>query len=194
MPAMTNPLPESQPAAKPAPVHHKPSRWPALLVLLACVGAGAAAYYYLTSARQAQAQQAAFTTTRTATVHRGPIETRVRLTGQTSARNFVNIVAPRLRGPDSGHPMVLLKIDRGENIVERVALEHADDVIEFLEPFFQVHPEPLCHAAHHEHPHFAPFLLRAKKAYPAQGARFRGSPDRTGIDDDKVGRIRPKWL
>ena len=143
MPAMTNPLPESQPAAKPAPVHHKPSRWPALLVLLACVGAGAAAYYYLTSARQAQAQQAAFTTTRTATVHRGPIETRVRLTGQTSARNFVNIVAPRLRGPDSGHPMVLLKIVASGTLVKKGDVvaqfdpqdmqDHLDDTIAGLQ-------------------------------------------------------------
>src|SRR5260370_39025967 len=34
----------------------------------------------------------------------------LRLTGQTSARNFVNMTAPRQRGPESDKKLVLMKL------------------------------------------------------------------------------------
>ena len=104
MPALTNPTPQPAPGVKPEPEPHRPSRLRALLVLCLIAGAGVAAYSYWNARKQAAAQQAAVGVVRTTTLHRGTIETKVRLTGATSARNYVNLTAPRLRGPTATSP------------------------------------------------------------------------------------------
>ncbi len=74
----------------------------------------------------------------TVRVTAGPLITGLRMSGTTSARNFVNITAPLLRGPESRGSLVLLylvksgaKVRKGEKIVEidaQQALDHIDDV------------------------------------------------------------------
>ena len=49
-------------------------------------------------------------TVRTAKVFVGPLEQVLRISGSTSARNFASIVAPMMRGPDSGRNLVLMKL------------------------------------------------------------------------------------
>jgi len=119
MPAMTNPVPESQPTSRPGST---PPVRPILNKLLFFIGLVAVAggiYYYWQSSRQEQAQQTvAVMGTRTAPVKRGDLELRMRLTGQTSARDFANVVAPQLRGPESG-PMILLKVVDSGSMVKK---------------------------------------------------------------------------
>lgn len=47
---------------------------------------------------------------RTAKVTRGTLERRIRLAGSTAARDFANITAPMIRGPEGNRPMVLLRL------------------------------------------------------------------------------------
>jgi RND family efflux transporter MFP subunit len=75
---------------------------------------------------------------RTATVTTGPLERVVRISGQTSARNFALIMVPVFRGPDSGRDLTLLKVAppgafvrKGESVAELDAQnlkDHIDDV------------------------------------------------------------------
>lgn len=140
---MTNPL--SQPQPGPAPAGASPERKRSLLKLLfgvVLVVAVAGLGYYAYSARQAAAEKAAATSvTRTHTVAKGDLEVRLRITGQTTASDYANIVVPRQRGPEAGS-MVLLKIaasgsfvKKGDIIVEidpQTAKDHLDDTIDGL--------------------------------------------------------------
>jgi multidrug efflux pump subunit AcrA (membrane-fusion protein) len=79
---------------------------------------------------------------RVAKVTRGPLQRTMRLTGVTSARDFVNIVAPQLRGPETGSALVLLKlvkpgafVKKGELIAEidgQSTADHVDDVADYI--------------------------------------------------------------
>lgn len=140
MPAMTNPQPESEQSRSAAQAPpQRPSVMPKLLFFLGLIAVGAGILYYLNSSRQEQAQQATVASFRTATVQRGPLETRLRVTGQTSARSFANIVVPRLRSPEGGGGMVVLKlapsgswIKKGEIVAEfdsQSMKDHLDDTI-----------------------------------------------------------------
>jgi len=140
MPAMTNPQPEAEPSRRPAqPPPQRPSMMPKVLLFLGLIGAGAGILYYLNNTRQQQAQQAVTAAFRTATVQHGPLEMRLRVTGQTSARSFSNIVVPRLRSPEGGGGMVVLKlvasgswIKKGEVVAEfdsQSMKDHLDDTI-----------------------------------------------------------------
>lgn len=62
----------------------------------------------------------------------------VRLSGQTAARRYATIIAPRMRGPDSGRSLVLLELVKAGSLVKRgqviaridaqAAADHIDDV------------------------------------------------------------------
>lgn len=140
---MTNPLREPQPG--PVPAAAPPERhWSLLKLLLGVVliAAVAGIGYYGYTARQAAAEKAAATAvTRTYTVRKGDLEVRLRVTGQTTANDYANIVVPRQRGPESG-AMVLLKlassgsmVKKGDVIAEidpQSAKDHLDDTIDGL--------------------------------------------------------------
>jgi HlyD family secretion protein len=78
------------------------------------------------------------TALKTAFAVQGPLERRIRLNGQTSARSFYNITAPIQRGPESSGNMVLLKLAKagvvvkhGETLVQidgQSMADHVDDV------------------------------------------------------------------
>jgi hypothetical protein len=104
-----------------------------VLILVLAIGAGAAYLLYRPSSK-APASVAVPTAKATA----GPLVTTLRMSGTTSARNFVNITAPLLRGPESRGSLILLylvnsgaTVRKGEKIVEidaQQAIDHIDDV------------------------------------------------------------------
>lgn len=112
-----------------------------LLVVALLAAAGAGAWLYLRTARQSGASQTVLAATRTATVQRGTLDVRLRISGSTTATDFVNITAPRLRGPEAG-PMVILKlaaagtmVNPGDVVLEfdpQSMKDHLDDTIDGL--------------------------------------------------------------
>jgi HlyD family secretion protein len=75
---------------------------------------------------------------KTALATAGPLESCIRLNGQTSARSFYTITAPIQRGPESGGTMVILKMAKGGALVKtgdtvlaidgQSMADHVDDV------------------------------------------------------------------
>ena len=104
----------------------------AVVALLGVVG-----WRWMESQKAAE-QAAAQPIFKTATVVSGPFELRMRVSGQTSARNFSNVTVPRLVGPESNRPMMLTKlappgvmVKAGTRVSEMDAqamLDHIDDV------------------------------------------------------------------
>ena len=140
MSALLNPLPQPTPhAPQPTiapPEPKKPSRgWMIGLVVLAI--AGLAGWRWMES-RKAEEQAAAQPTFKTSKVVVGPFELRMRVSGQTSARNYSNVTVPRLVGPESNRPMMLtmlapagVLVKAGARVAEIDAqsmIDHIDDV------------------------------------------------------------------
>ncbi len=140
MSALLNPLPQPVPQAPqpvlapPAP--KKPSRgWMIGLGILAV--AGVAGWRWMES-QKAEQQAAAQPVFKTAKVVTGPFEIRMRVSGQTSARNYANVTVPRMTGPEANKPLMLTKLAPAGVVVKpgtRVAeidaqamLDHIDDV------------------------------------------------------------------
>ena len=80
---------------------------------------------------------------KTATVTSGPIQKTVRVTGQTSSREFANITAPISRGFESGREMILLflvpsgtRVKKGDMLAQidmKAVEDHIDDVKDDVE-------------------------------------------------------------
>ena len=117
MSAISNPAPSPPQPQAPLPALHKPPmrkpasllKWVLLFLFLAGVWAG---YEFWYSPRQAQ-QKAVIAVAQTAKVTTGSFTRTVRLTGQSSAKNYANIIAPMLRGPEGRQPLLLLKLAKG---------------------------------------------------------------------------------
>jgi multidrug efflux pump subunit AcrA (membrane-fusion protein) len=107
--------------------------------MLAAAGAGV--WLYLRSAPETGAARTVLAATRTATIQRGNLDVRLRVAGSTTATDFANITAPRLRGPEAG-PMIVLRLAEAGAMVKPgdVVLEfdpqsmkdHLDDTIDGL--------------------------------------------------------------
>ncbi|HUQ92796.1 MAG TPA: HlyD family efflux transporter periplasmic adaptor subunit [Bryobacteraceae bacterium] len=144
MSALSNPTPAPveqtpkivTPVAPPAPPG-KSGRWKGLIVLaVLAAGIWSAYQFYL------KPQQAANSNTtiayHTAKVVVGPFARSIRISGQTSAREYANVTAPRLRGFESRSVMELLKlvkngswIKKGEVLAEidpGYLVEHVDEI------------------------------------------------------------------
>jgi multidrug efflux pump subunit AcrA (membrane-fusion protein) len=97
---------------------------------------GAAGAYFAWN--RANAPKADAVTFKTAKAFTGPLEATLRMAGQTSARNFVNVTTPLLRGPESRDRLTLLKlvpggarVRKGELIAQidaQTAEDHIDDL------------------------------------------------------------------
>lgn len=110
-----------------------------LWTLLVLGGLGAAGYAgYKAWTKPAPDPQAVVSTARTAAVQSGPMEYRLRAAGSTNARNFANVVAPLLRGPEMRGSLILMKLAAGGSMVKKGDLvaqidgqslvDHIDDV------------------------------------------------------------------
>ena len=73
----------------------------------------------------------------------GKLEVRARLSGSSAAREYANVTAPMIRGPEGNRPMVLLKLAPSGSRVKKGDLlaaidgqsiqDHIDDVKDFVE-------------------------------------------------------------
>lgn len=129
-----SPLPAGEPKRK---------RYWNWLVLLVIVGGAVASYELWVKPRHLQQQAAKQAVAyRTARVTRGPLVYSIRIAGQTSPRDFANITAPLLRGPDAGRAMVLMKlvpsgtmVKKGDFLAEidsQSLRDHIDDVVDMV--------------------------------------------------------------
>jgi multidrug efflux pump subunit AcrA (membrane-fusion protein) len=127
------PTPERAPAPPPRPAAFR-YKWLLLVVLLAAIAAGA----WLLRPRKEQQKAAVQTVVHTYKVAPVLFERTIRAAGTTSARNYANIVAPVMRGPDAGRALVLISLAKSGAVVKKGDLlaeidpqgikDHADDV------------------------------------------------------------------
>ncbi len=136
-PAPSAPQPNSPVAAPQLPPVKKPGfpwQWVTLVALI--VGAWFA-YEFWYSPRKAQ-QNAVIAVAQTAPVTTGTLARTVRITGQTGAKNYANVIAPMLRGPEGRAALLLLKLAKGGSQIHKGDLlaqidaqasqDHIDDV------------------------------------------------------------------
>ena len=131
-PSRTPPAPK--PVAVPAPP--KKSRgWIGVVVFLAVVAGAVFAYRALTRPTQPKPAAAAIKTAKAAIA---PLEVTLRVSGQTSARNFATVTAPLLRGSENRGSLVLLDLANSGSFVKKgqliarldaqAAQDHIDDL------------------------------------------------------------------
>lgn len=144
MSAVPNPnLPSEQPKSPvivppPALPPYEPKRggpWKALFGLAIVGLLGYLGYQWAT---QPTTDNTVFAAVKTTTAVQGPVERVIRISGQTSARQFVNVTAPILRGPEARNSLVLTKLIKPGVIVKpgdvvaqidgQWLLDHMDDV------------------------------------------------------------------
>ncbi|MGI8744492.1 MAG: efflux RND transporter periplasmic adaptor subunit [Bryobacteraceae bacterium] len=112
------------------------------VVLFSAVGALCIGAAYLLSGKPNSPKPGGANDTHIAKATVGSIDRVMRLTGQTSARNFANITAPMLRGPESGKALILMKlvkpgafVKKGELIAQidaQSTQDHVDDVADAI--------------------------------------------------------------
>lgn len=127
------PLPVAPQSASPP---KKPIPWAAWAVVAGVVLVAAYVFSFVREANRPQAKAAAVI--RTATISTGVVKREVRLTGQTTARNFASITVPIMRGPDSGRELILVELAPAGSLVKKgqliaqldtqAAKDHVDDV------------------------------------------------------------------
>jgi HlyD family secretion protein len=132
-----SPRPTAQPELVKAPPAPEPAhaRWTWFVAAGVTLLVGILAYAWVRGREQ---RPAAAATVRTAKVHLGPLERVLRVSGTTSARNFLSITAPEMRGPDSGRDLILMKLTGAGSVVKKGDLiaeidaqpvkDHLDDV------------------------------------------------------------------
>ena len=139
---VTSPVPES-PTPLASPQLPKKPRSYLWLILLGFVGLTGWLVYAIQHQQQVEQTAATTVAIRTVKAHSGTLTRRVRLAGQTSARKFVNITAPILRGPENRDSMILLKlapsgsfIRKGEALASldgQTIQDHIDDLNDTVE-------------------------------------------------------------
>ena len=141
MSAVPNPNSPTQPKG-PLPIvpsrPDEPKRgvpWKSLIALAVCGLLGYLGYQWFA---QPAVDTTVFASVKTATAAQGTVEHQIRLSGQTSAREFANIIAPILRGPEARNSLVLTKLIKagvmvkaGQIVAEidgQWLVDHMDDV------------------------------------------------------------------
>ena len=127
------PLHALPPTAAPAQPGNRGARY--LLGLATLAIAGAAGWWLWI---RPAPPQSPVTLAKTATATVGPLESSIRLNGQTSARSFYTVTAPIMRGPESRGSMVIQKMAKGGALVRKgdplveidgqTMADHVDDV------------------------------------------------------------------
>jgi multidrug resistance efflux pump len=133
------PAPPVQAPPKPnvTPHHPPPKRRGWLIGLILVVVVGVAAWYTL-GRTKTQTPATAGPAIRTAKAFVGALPVVLRVSGQTSARQYANITMPIMRGPEARGPMTLVEVaksgsfvKKGEVVVRIDAqnvLDHVDDL------------------------------------------------------------------
>jgi multidrug efflux pump subunit AcrA (membrane-fusion protein) len=129
------PAPVKAPSPQLVPTRPGNKKW-LLIVLVAAIAVGA---WLL---RPRPDNKAAHDIIHTYTVAEVPFEKTIRVAGSTSARNFANIVAPMMRGPDAGRSLTLIKLADSGKMVKKGDIvaqidpqqikDHADDVAAYV--------------------------------------------------------------
>ncbi|HWR50047.1 MAG TPA: HlyD family efflux transporter periplasmic adaptor subunit [Bryobacteraceae bacterium] len=132
-PAQPSPRPVRVPEP---PQPGRPRRWriPALIAVIALGG-----LLYFALRPDAATKTGGGDVVQPAPVTAGrDVKPRIRLSGQTSARNFAQIMVPTFRGPDSGRDLTLMNavkpgtfVNKGDIVAEfdaQTLLDHVDDV------------------------------------------------------------------
>ncbi|MBS1832313.1 MAG: efflux RND transporter periplasmic adaptor subunit [Acidobacteria bacterium] len=142
MSAVPNPIPPAPEPLKPlivTPSAEPPEKPKSPLGIVALV-AGLAIGGYLLYQWMAKPSTdgTVFAAVKTAPITFGPVERRIRISGQTSAREFANITAPILQGPESRNTLVLtflsnpgVPVKKGTVIAKidgQWLVDHIDDV------------------------------------------------------------------
>jgi HlyD family secretion protein len=142
MSAILNPVPPiQQPSAppKPSPAAKKTKRpaWVTFAVLAALIVGGIAVWQYFAQRAERQSAAAAVPV-RTVPVVQGNLDVTLRVSGSIAARQYMNVTAPRMTGPESERPLLLMKLASTGSMVKKgdvVALidgqamqDHIDDV------------------------------------------------------------------
>jgi HlyD family secretion protein len=141
MSAVPNPIdPSLPPSPKPQPVvvpeEPKPGGpWKALIALAVLGIVGYLGYQWLL---KPPTDTTVYAAVKTATVGQGSVERTIRVAGQTAAREFANITAPILRGPEARNSLILTKIctpgvvvKKGQVIAQidgQWLVDHMDDI------------------------------------------------------------------
>ena len=122
------------PAAPLLPTKPRNRRYLPVLAALV-IAAGAAGWWLRTRPANPETP---LTIARTAKAITGPLESSIRLNGQTSARSFYTVTAPIMRGPESRGSMVIQKMAKGGALVRKgdplveidgqTMADHVDDV------------------------------------------------------------------
>lgn len=131
----------AEPSPRPVPVPEppepgRPRRW-TIPALIAVVVLGGLLYFALRP--DAATKTGGGNVVQPAPLTAGKdVKPRIRLAGQTAARNFAQIMVPTFRGPDSGRDLTLMKtakpgsfVKKGDIVAEFDAqnlIDHADDV------------------------------------------------------------------
>ncbi len=128
--------PTDQPGPKPVAEPPRKSRaWIGVLVLLAIIAGAVWGWRVLTKPVQPAVATAAIRTVK-ATV--APLDVTLRVAGQTTARNFANVTAPLLRGPENRGSLILLEVAkpgsfvRKGQVIVRIDAQSAQDHIDDL--------------------------------------------------------------
>ncbi len=141
MSALSNPAPVRPPdKVEPVLVPGRPDKsrkWPILLIGVVIV-VGALIAWRVAAKRSVNQQAGAVATIKTAKAFVGTLDVTLRVSGQTSAKNFANITAPILRGPESRGSLVLLDLAKAGAYVKKgdlvakldgqAAQDHIDDL------------------------------------------------------------------
>ncbi|MCC7497197.1 MAG: efflux RND transporter periplasmic adaptor subunit [Bryobacterales bacterium] len=136
MPSSVSPAARPQPHPPHSPAPEGRSRRPGWIILAAGLVVLAAGAYFLLRSRATR--QAPVTLIRTSRISRGTLLRTVRASGQTAARDFASVRAPRIIGPESGQNLILMKLAKGGAFVRKGELlaqldgqslaDHVDDV------------------------------------------------------------------
>lgn len=111
-------------------------KWIAGLVIVALIAGGA--YYWQQRQAAARQQAALLSVVPTVKAVQGDLESTLRLTGQTASQMAINVIAPKLTGPESGRELILLymvpsgsRVKKGQLIAQidgQSLKDHVDDV------------------------------------------------------------------
>src|SRR4051794_32981519 len=101
-----------------APTPPRPAgfRYKGLLLVLVIAVVAAGAWFLRPRKEQPAAGQSI---TRTFKVAPIAFERTIRVAGSTSARNFANIVAPMMRGPDAGRALILIGLAKSGALIKK---------------------------------------------------------------------------